>query len=317
MSATARKPGGEAPGLQVVTSSEDVVSASPAKAHRLPPWLDALIREPLIHFLVVGVLLFAASQAWRTANDLHTVVVTPETVASLATKYRLQFGEAPTTSELERLIDLYVEEEVLYREGRALGLDDGDEIVRRRIAQKTEFLLQDREAPAEPTEAQLRAFYAAAAARYAEPVRTSFSHLYFSPDGSGEVAARARAEEALSRLRAGAPSNEVKADRFPDLNTYAAMAPQEAARVFGESELAAAVAQAPRDAWSGPYRSGYGWHLVHVSDRAPGGRRPFSAVAARVREDLLADQHAKANARAISDLRRRYSVVRRDREATR
>lgn len=307
----------EGPGFKVVASRQGACPASPRDGRRLPRWLGSLIREPLVHFLAIGVILFAANHAWRTANDLHTVVVTPETATSLATKHRLQFGEAPSPVELERLIDLHIEEEVLFREGRALGLDEGDEIVRRRIAQKTQFLLQDRQAPAEPTEAQLVAYYVAAQQRYVEPVRTTFSHVYFSPDSGGDPAARARAQQALEPLSAGTPASEVGADRFPDLNGYAAMAPQEAARLFGETEFAAAVARAPRGAWSGPYRSGYGWHLIRVSDRAPGGRRPFSAVAGQVREDLMADQQAKANARAIADLRRRYTVVRRDQEARR
>jgi len=270
-----------------------------------------LLREPLLQFFVVGLLIFWAAQAWRTAHDIHRIVVTPERVADLSTKYRMQFGTPPSRAQLDGLIDGYVEEEVLYREGVAQHLDRDDEIVRRRIAQKAQFLQQDAP-PADPTEADLKAFYATHVADYATPPRFSFSHLYFSTGDGGDAAARARAAQALAQLDAGAKPEQVAADSFPDLNAYAAQSVAEAARIFGNSPFAAALPQAPVGRWAGPFRSGYGWHLVRVSEALPAKVTPFEAVKERLRADWFDDAHAKATARAMATARARYKVVRAD-----
>ncbi|MBL8556809.1 MAG: peptidyl-prolyl cis-trans isomerase [Phenylobacterium sp.] len=270
-----------------------------------------ILREPLLHFFVAGLLLFLAGQAWRDANDRRTITVTPQRVAALAQTYRLQFGAPPSPRQLEDAVDAWVREEAMVREGQAMGFDRDDEVVRRRIAQKVEFLYQDRSLPKPPDEAELRAWFDARAARYAAPVRTSFNHLYFSPDRPGDAGARAQA--ALTALIGGAPPDAVDADPYPEQSRYAALTATEARRLFGDTELAARIDGAPVRAWSGPYRSGYGWHLVYVTDRAPAGRAPFETVQAQVLQDYLADTQAQANAKAVARLVGRYRVVREDR----
>lgn len=272
--------------------------------------LGRLLREPLLHFLVIGLLIFVAAQAWRGAHDARRIVVTPERTAELATKYRLQFGSAPTPAQLEALVEAYIQEEALYREGKAMGLDRDDEIVRRRISQKVEFLQQDRGLPAAPSDAQLARYFDAHAAAYSTPVRTTFSHLYFSTDAVGEGPARTRAAHALEELKAGV--SDVGADPFPDLNAYSNLAETEAVRLFGDSELAHRLPTAPLGQWSGPYRSGYGWHLVRIDARTPAAHPALADVRDQVREDYLHAAQARANAQALARLQARYTVVRRD-----
>lgn len=273
-----------------------------------------LLREPLLHFLAAGLLLFVAAEAWRAGHDGRRIVITPERVADLSAKYRLQFGTPPTPAQLAGLIDGYVDEEVLYREGVAQGLDRDDEIVRRRVAQKAQFLQADAPPP-EPGEAQLKAFFAAHAANYGQPPRYSFTHLYFSPAEGGEAIARARAEAALPRLAAGADPGAVGADAFPDLNSYAALGVTEVARIFGHSDLVQRLPQAPVGRWSGPYRSAYGWHLVRADAQVPAKAPAFAEVRQRVRADWFEDAHARASERALAAARARYTVIREDRPA--
>lgn len=273
-------------------------------------WLRRLLREPLLHFVVAGAILFLAAQAWRDANDRRVIRVTPERVAILARTYRLQFGAAPTPKQLEAAVAAYVREEALYREAQAMGLDREDEVVRRRIAQKIEFLNQDRAAPNPPSDAELRAWFDAHAGDYAAPVRTSFTHLYFSPDRPGDT--RARAAAALAALGRGAAPESVDADPYPEQTRFVQISAAEARRQFGDTEIAAAVESAPLGRWSGPYRSGYGWHLVLVTGRAPGGRPAFETVEAQVRQDWIAAAQAQANAASIARLVSRYRVVRED-----
>jgi hypothetical protein len=271
----------------------------------------ALVREPLLHFFVVGLLLFIAAQAWRSSHDARRIVITPERVADLATKYRMQFGAPPSRPQLDDLVAGYVDEEVLYRQGVAQGLDRDDEIVRRRVAQKTQFLQQD-VPPPEPSAAQLKAFFTAHAADYGQPPRYSFTHIYLSPQVGGDEAARARALTALARLQAGAVPAAVAADTFPDLNSYSAMSATETARIFGDSQLVASLHAAPVGRWYGPVRSAYGWHLVRVEAVIPAKSPDFAEVKEKVRADYFDDAHARANARAMAAARASYTVVRAD-----
>ncbi|MBU1375015.1 MAG: peptidyl-prolyl cis-trans isomerase [Alphaproteobacteria bacterium] len=266
-----------------------------------------ILREPLLHFFVVGLVLFGAGQAWRTAHDRHRIVVTPERVAELSEKYRLQFGQTPSPAELEGVVERYAREEALFREGVALGLDRDDEIVRRRIAQKVEFLHQDRALPATPSESRLETWFDAHAADYATPVRTSFAHLYFSPDRPGDP--EARAKQALAVLQNG---GAVEADPFPDQSEFVRLAPDAARRLFGDSDMARRLETAPLGAWSGPYRSGYGWHLVRALAREPAGKPAFAEVKDRVHEDYMANAQRTANTEAIDRLLGRYRIVRED-----
>lgn len=267
-----------------------------------------MLREPLVHFFLAGALLFFGLQHWRASHDTHRIVVGPSVLADLSEKYRLQFGEAPTRAELDQLVDAYVHEEVLFREGTAMGLAQGDEIVRRRIAQKAGFVLMDRMAPPEPTDAQLQQYLTTHIARYGQPTRTSFHHLFFAAGGEGD--GLAHAQEGIQKLKAGAA--HVVADDFPDRDAYTDMDQAEAARLFGQSELSRRLDAAPVGEWSGPYRSSYGWHLLHVDARQPPHVPDLASIRDRVREDWLDDWSGRANQAAYQALKRRYVIVRQE-----
>src|SRR5690242_17102463 len=129
------------------------------------------LREPLLHFVVAGFVLFLAGEAHRRETDPLRIVVTPEREARLVNRYVLQFGSPPEAATRAALVDREIEEEMLFRQGLALGLDRNDELVRRRIVQKMQFLLEDVSPPAEPADAELRAFYSLHADRYTTPAR--------------------------------------------------------------------------------------------------------------------------------------------------
>ena len=274
--------------------------------------LARLVRDPLVHFLIAGLLIFFASQAWHDAHDRRVIVVTAERAAELSTKYRLQFGNAPSSAQLTQLIDAYVLQEALYREGKAMGLDRDDEIIRRRVSQKVSFLQQDRSLPAAPRAGELQAWYGAHLKDYETPVRITYSHLYFSADGVEDAVSRARAARALVRLRSGALPGGGGADDFPYQNGFAAQTPTEAGRLFGDTDFTDQLQTAPLATWSGPYRSGYGWHLLKVEARVLGATPAFAKVQDEVREDYLHGAQAKANAQAMDRLTARYRVVRQD-----
>jgi parvulin-like peptidyl-prolyl isomerase len=285
------------------------------KRRRAVGWATRILREPLMHFFLAGLILFVAADAYKRANDIYRIEITPERVAALELSYQQQFGAPPTPAAREALIGRYIDEEVLFREGLAMGLDRGDEIVRRRVVQKMQFLQQDLQPPREPSEQELRSWYDSHLAQYAIPARVSFTHIFFSPDKGGDAGAQARARTVLAGLNGAVTRAPDRGDNFPDLYDYTGFGPAEAARLFGETPLARALFTAPTGRWAGPYQSGYGWHLIFISARKPPQTPPFEAVRDQVRADRLAAAAADANRRAFETLKARFVVVRDDRNS--
>ena len=298
-----------------------VVGQDPAQAPRIR--LGALLwagrarsiarsvaAEPLTHFLLFGFLLFVASRFYQEQRDVYEITITPGHVAQLARDYALQFGSPPDKSTLDALTARDIHDEILFRQGLALNLDQGDEIVRRRVVQKMQFLMQDLNAPAEPTDAQLEAYFKSHASHYVTAPRATFSHIYFSTDLGGD--AQARAHAALATLSDGTTRAPQLGDPFPDLYDFSAYEPEQVSRVFGRTPMADAVFSVPIRHWSGPFRSGYGWHLVFVDARQVPDSPQFSAVRDAVRSDYLQDAQNKSNQAAFDELARRFTIIRKD-----
>ena len=275
----------------------------------------ALAREPFFHFVALGLLIFLARGFLDSTPDQHRVTVGSADVGRLATGYEWQFGRPPTASELNHLVERHIEEEILYREGVAMGLDVGDEIVRRRVVQKLQFLQEDVALVPQPDEAALQAFHAQHAERYAEPARVTLRHLYFSPDATGPDAARSRAADAARALREK-PVRESRAtgDPFPGKDSYVDLDLTGLTRAFGHSELSRVAFELPPKTWHGPLRSGYGWHLVYVEQIDPGRGRPLAEVREQVRTDFLDEQREAINTAALAAITSKYVVVREDLE---
>ncbi len=256
--------------------------------------LKRWLREPLLQFLVAGVLLFAGyralhPEASRTADD-NRIEVTADDLRQLEIAWTAQWRRPPTPDEMRGLVDARVREEILYREALALGLEQGDAIVKRRLAQKMEFLAgDDVSALRDPTAAELRAWYANNSERFAEAGRRSFRHVYFSTDRRG-TQAREDAERCAARKLSGKPADAPAADNVGDAfmfqDQYADRSPEQIASIFG-SAFAAAVDQVRPGSWQGPIESGLGWHLVFVTSRHARSR-------ALVRRDRAADQGGMA-----------------------
>ena len=272
-------------------------------------FLRKMLREPLLHFLVAGFVQIAVGEIHRQKADPFRIVVTPEREAQLVNRYALQFGSPPDAATRAALVDHEIEEELLFRQGLALGRDRNDELVRRRIVQKMQFPLEDVTPPAEPADAELRAFYSLHADRYETPARTTFSHVYFSFE-QGDGAARARASQALEALATGRAHEEELGDPFPDLSHFAVYDSKQVTRLFGKTAMADAAFAAPIGQWAGPFESVYGLHLIHVEQRSDATHASFASVRDRVRTDYLLDAQERANRQTMERLAREFTVVR-------
>ncbi len=272
------------------------------------PAFTRCLREPLLHFALLGMLVFMVS-AWRTSrrpaeNTAAQIEVTAGTIAWLGEGFTRQWHRAPDADELLGLVNDYLREEVLYREALAMGLDRNDSIVRRRMAQKMEFLTQDIAAAVEPDDAALRKFFEQNAARYAKAARVSFRHVFFSKERRG-MKLEADAREALAALVKGA-SDETMGDPFLREHEFTDATPEDIAAAFGREF---AVASIPVGEWQGPVASGYGLHLVRVSGRSEPQAVAFETVRDSVARDFSDERRRTANRDFLDRLKARYRIT--------
>lgn len=277
-------------------------------------WLRRWLREPLLHFLLLGGALFALYAALNPRagerERADRIVLTEDDLRQLAVAWAAQRQRPPAPAELQALIDARVREEILYREALALGLDKGDTIVKRRLAQKMEFLAEDAGAIRDPAAAEIKAWFEQNRARFALPGRITFRHLYFSPDRRGGRArdAAANALEAIAAKPADSPAAAKLGDPFMFQDFYADRAPEHVASVFG-ALFAQALPQLKIGSWQGPVESGLGWHLVFIESTTPSRVPEFEEIEADVKADWIAAQRAEAKRRAFEAMRARYEVV--------
>lgn len=267
------------------------------------------LKEPLVHFALLGALIFALN-GWRekpaaAEAELARIEVSAAVIERLRAGYERQFGSAPDADDLRGLVTAHIREEVLFREALALGLDRDDTIVRRRLAQKMEFLTADVAGMAEPDEAALAKFFAENAARYSAPGRVSFRHVYFSREKRG-AALDAAAREALAALEKGA-SDEAMGDAFLHGFEFEQREAEELTALFGP-EFVAGLATQPPGAWRGPIASSYGVHLVHVVQRTEPRPVQLADVREAVVRDFHEDRRRTANREIFDKLRERYAV---------
>jgi len=286
--------------------------AAPSNAQPSP--LRRWLREPLLHFLVIGGVLFAAYGVLnpQTGDRFRSsqIRLTEDDLRQMAVVWAAKWQRSPTPEEMHSLIEEKIREEILYREALALGLDQGDTIVRRRLAQKMEFLAEDTSAIRDPAAAELKAWFEQNRGRFAQPGRISFRHLYFSPDRRGERArdAAAGALDKLAGKPADAPVAANVGDRFMYQAYYGDRLPEQVANVFGTT-FAQSLFQLKPGAWQGPVESGLGWHLVFVDSITPGRVPAFEEIEPDVKAEWVAEQRADAKRRAFEAMRARYEVV--------
>ena len=271
-----------------------------------------LSKEPLVHFLLLGAAVFGLFRLTREpveAAPRDEIVVTAAQVRQLAAVFQKTWQRSPTPSELDTLVESRIREEVFYREALAAGLDKDDTIVRRRMKQKLEFLMEDIAGQVTPTEADLRGFLEAHPDRFRFEPTFSFRQVYLSDDRRRNVAQDAR--ELLARLKlAGADADTASlGDRLIMVEPAFERAPQrDVARVFGD-DFAARLVELPTGEWTGPIRSGYGLHLVFVEARTKGEVARLDDVRDAVAREWGVAKRLEMRDQVYQELRGRYAIT--------
>jgi len=268
-------------------------------------WLpvSSILREPLLHFFVLGVVLFAL-YGWLNRHGFNApteIVVSAGQVDNLRSQFERVWQRAPSQQELQGLIDNWVREEVFYREGLAMGLDKDDPVVRRRIQQKVEFIV-DSATPAEPTTEELQRWLDEHASSYRTEPMYELRQIYFDPARRGD---RLDADIAAAR-RALASGKDFSGDRTMLPATLAG----DSSTVIGTfgGAFEAALRDMPSGGWQGPVQSGFGWHLVEIVARQPARTPSLDEVREVVTRDLMHARVEEASARYYDRLRANYTV---------
>lgn len=272
--------------------------------------LKRMLREPLLHFLLIGAGLFwlfyeVADPDQERANQ---ILVTKADVERLKTQWQRQWRRPPTEQELGGMIDAHIRETILYKEALALGLDQDDVIVRRRLGQKLEFLFKDLAEQAEPAATELERYLEEHGERYVEPGRYTFTHVYLNPDERGAALAD-DAQALLDQLQTGTLTVDADGvgDRFLYQYQFSDQTPAQIARIFG-SMFAQNLEGLEPGQWRGPVESGYGLHLVFIEGKSEPRQPELAEIRKKVRWDLIADRRKEVDAAFYAELRQRYDI---------
>jgi parvulin-like peptidyl-prolyl isomerase len=276
--------------------------------------LGQLLGEPLLHFFVVGVLVFGGYSLFVAepgpAIDPQRIELTADDIRQLTVSWLAQGRPRPSPDELRSLVEQKVNEEILFREAVALGLDRDDQIIKRRLAQKMDFLAADLAALEEPSDTQLSEWHSKHSERFALPPHASFRHLYFSPDKRGGAAQRdATAALAVMAGKPGdSPDGKELADTFMLRNYYGDSTPEQTAKEFGPA-FAETLFDLKPGSWQGPVQSGYGWHLIWIDSIEPGRIPAYDEVKPQVKSAWIDDRYGEVKRVALEEMRSRYTVV--------
>lgn len=263
--------------------------------------LTGWTREPLLHFLIAGGFLYAFF-VWSGGNAVdpasRVIEVDRPQQALLAQQFERTMGRAPTDAELDAQIEQFVRDEVLYREGLRLGLDQNDAVVRRRLVAKMDMAAGAAAETVQPDEQTLKAFYEANAEQFAGAALISFDQLVFRNQAEAQAAATA--------LEQGAKwQSQGEQSMLP--SSREAMAVREVQSVFGQAFANALTGLEPSQAWQGPLQSGVGWHLVRLRARSSEDAA-FEQLRPRIENAWRSAQISDRKTRAFSVLRDAYRI---------
>jgi len=269
------------------------------------------LKEPLFHFLLIGAGLFML-YGWQTDDDAlrpDQIVITEAKIDRYINLWERKWQRLPTQQELQGLIEQQIREEVLYREALAMGLDKDDQVVRRRMSQKMEFISNDLASLVEPDDEQLQTYLDEHPKKFAIPGRISYSQVYLNVSQRGEQV-YADAEKLLAELSQSTVDIDISmaGDSFMGGYSFNDETDFGVARLFGKT-FALEIFKLPVGEWTGPVESGYGLHLVHVDSRTDSRAPSLEQVRDKVRGEWLSEQQRETNDLLYSELRKRYEIT--------
>jgi len=269
--------------------------------------ISALLKEPLLHFLMLGAALFLLyAQVAPPSADGNRITVNRTAIAALARQFEATWSRSPTSAELNGLVDSYVRDEILFREGVALGLVKDDPVIKRRVRQKLEVLIEEEGMSGAPSDTQLNAYLNKNATKFRVPPVLSFDQVLFDPANYGDKLESAVTTSMAALNNGAAPESQGKGSMLP---SHVDKLPLDLiVRDFGD-DFGKALEAAPVGQWIGPVRSGFGVHLLRISERKPGYLPALDEARKAVTREWENDQRAAALANNYARVLKDYVVV--------
>ncbi len=262
--------------------------------------MKRILKEPLFHFLLIGAGLFLLYNIVNTEQTKNEIVIDNYLINELSTKWEMKRNREPSFEEMIGLVALYIEQEILYTEALFMNLDHNDEIIKRRLAQKMEFLSDDLAESLQPTEDMLQEYYKKNKENYAKPSVFTFKQVYFSENKRASAI-----EDAKIALENEQPENLGDHLYYP--TQYTETDALKIATDFGYA-FAASLDTLAIGKWSGPVRSGYGIHIVFIENKQPSGFYSYEEVSNRVNVDYNFHASKKFKKELIASLLTNYEI---------
>ncbi|HZJ61308.1 MAG TPA: peptidylprolyl isomerase [Chitinophagaceae bacterium] len=275
--------------------------------------MKRIFSEPLLQFFVLGSLLYLLVSFVQSKRERQSkeIVVDNERIGLLITNYKNQMGVLPTQEQLDAMIENYIHQEIAYREAKKMGLDNDDEIIRRRLSQKFDFLKTDLKEIPLPTGQQLKDFYQNNPSLFQTDGTVNFSHIFFTADNSNDSIAKERAFFVLQQLKNSAVQRAPeKGDKFVLQYDYTEQTPLDIKQSFGDKPILDSLFRAPVHTWIGPVQSGYGWHLLYIVKRANASLIPLEANKDIVKAKYMETAKDEQNKKAFGQVEKSYIIKR-------
>ena len=273
--------------------------------------LKSFLREPLIHFLLIGAALFLIFAVYDDTADPQSsrIVITNGQIEYLKASFARTRQHSPTEQELQGLIYGYVREEILYREALALGLDKNDSVIRRRLRQKLDLMSDDLAGITIPTDDQLQQFLETNSDKFRIEPQIAFRHVFLDIAQRGNSALDEAARLLAVLSDEGSETNpETLGDSMMLPRTFQLTQVSEIAKLFGES-FSIELNNITPGKWTGPVQSGYGLHLILVTEYVAGRLPRLDEIRETIEWEWTAAHRTELKENIYNELRGRYTIV--------
>jgi len=269
--------------------------------------MKKILKEPFLHFILIGIALFILyGMVNKQSSSKNTILINDFDISSLISKWEMQWKRPPTEKELKNLINLNIKQEVFYQEALKMNLDHNDEIIKRRLSQKMQFLSNDIASLIEPTEEELKQYYIEHADKYLTPTSYSLYQIIFSPDKRKD-----NFKDAAETLKqfSDATFEEMKnwGDVLPFPFYYPDITSNELGLQLG-SKFSEGIKDQELNKWVGPIPSGFGYHLVYITNKTEPKLLDFELRKKDVIRDFEYDQQQEIDELIYRELKKKYNI---------
>lgn len=269
--------------------------------------MKRIIREPLLHFLLIGAAFFLV-YSWVGDNQSseNTIIIDESDLDEIVSKFETQWKRNPTEEELIAIVEKRIEEEVFYQEALKMGLDHNDEIIKRRLAQKMQFLSNDISNVVSPTEDELKSYYSEHSERYMTEARYTLFHVFFSPDKRSDF--RGDAANMIADVEKKSIEEALTmGDEIALPQTFNNTSEFHISRQMG-AEFVQAISKLDTGKWYGPVESGYGAHLVYLENKIEAEPALFAEVRDKVLDDYNFERQQEVEKSIFREFEKNYDI---------